>query len=102
VVAPFTQGELLFGAPLTGVEIARRHRDGAEIIARRSGERLAEGAEPLFVVHADGRLDPVTATTAPEPQDGDRLVLLGAVPHRQTGPPAARASSPADEAATEP
>jgi NhaP-type Na+/H+ or K+/H+ antiporter len=85
VVAPFTRGEVLFGGPLTGVEIARRHRAGAEIIVRMPDEGLPEGAQPLFVVHTGGHLDPVTADTAPEPQDGDVLVLLGPLPQ---GPPA--------------
>jgi NhaP-type Na+/H+ or K+/H+ antiporter len=87
VVAPFTRGELLFGGPLTGVEIARRHREGAEVIVQRSDHGLPEGAEPLFVVHPGGELDPVTADTTPEPRDGDVLVLLGPVPQRQTGEP---------------
>ena len=85
MVAPFTRGEVLFGDPLTGVEIARRHHEGAEIIAPRSDEHLPKGAEPLFVVHADGRLDPVTAAATPEAQHGDTLVLLGPVPQRQAG-----------------
>jgi NhaP-type Na+/H+ or K+/H+ antiporter len=86
VVAPFTRGEVLFGGPLTGVEIARRHRAGAEIIVRMPDEGLPEGAQPLFVVHTGGHLDPVTADAAPEPQDGDMLVLLGPVPQRPPAP----------------
>ena len=86
VVAPFTRGEVLFGGPLTGVEIARRHRAGAEIIVRMPDEGLPEGAQPLFVVHTGGYLDPVTTDTAPEPQDGDMLVLLGPVPQRPPAP----------------
>jgi hypothetical protein len=102
VVAPFTRGELLFGDPLTGVEIARRHHEGAEIIARAFDEHLPEGAEPLFVLHADGRLDPVTAATTPEAQNGDTLVLLGPVPQRQAGAAPTRASTAVDEAAAGP
>ena len=86
VVAPFTRGEVLFGGPLTGVEIARRHRAGAEIIVRMPDEGLPEGAQPLFVVHSGGHLDPVTADTPPDPQDGDMLVLLGPVPQRPPAP----------------
>ena len=85
MVAPFTRGDLLFGGPLTGVEISRRHREGAEIIVQRSDQYLPEGAAPLFVVHPGGELDPVTADATPEPQDGDMLVLLSPVPERQTG-----------------
>jgi NhaP-type Na+/H+ or K+/H+ antiporter len=102
VVAPFTQGELLFRDPLTGVEIARRHREGAEVVVRRSDQGLPEGAEPLFVVHPGGQLDPVTADTTPEPQQGDMLVLLGPVPQRQTGEPPPGGSATVDEAAVEP
>jgi hypothetical protein len=101
VVAPFTRGELLFGGPLTGVEIARRHREGAEIIIRGSDQGLPAGAEPLFVVHRGGQLDPVTAERAAEPQDGDTLVLLGPVPQRRADEPPARASTTGDEAAAE-
>jgi NhaP-type Na+/H+ or K+/H+ antiporter len=101
VVAPFTRGELLFGDPLTGVEIARRHHEGAEIIAGTSDE-LPEGAEPLFVLHADGRLDPVTAATTPEAQHGDTLVLLSPVPHRRAGAAPTHASPAVDEAIAEP
>jgi hypothetical protein len=43
------------------------------------------GAEPRFVVRTDGRLDPVTASRTPEPQEGDTLVVLGSVPLRQAG-----------------
>ncbi len=89
VVAPFTRGELLFGASLTGVEIARRHREGAEIIARKGDDNVPDGAALLFVVRADGRLDPVTADAKPEPRDGDTLVLLGPMPPRRAGMPRA-------------
>lgn len=87
VVAPFTPGEVLFGAPLTGAEIARRHRDGAEIVATPAGDHLPEPVEPLFVVRADGRLEPFTTATSPEPQHGDTLVVLGPVPQTPTGGP---------------
>lgn len=80
VVAPFTRGEILFGGPLTGVEIARRHHEGAEIVTRRADDRLPEGAEVLFVLRDDRRLEPVTVTTRPAPADGDTIVLLGPVP----------------------
>ena len=102
VVAPFTRGELLFGGSLTGVEIARRHHEGAEIIVRTSDQGVPEGAAPLLVVHPGGRLDPVSADTTPEPQDGDMLVVLGPVPHRQTGERLARLSATADDGATKP
>jgi len=84
VVAPFAQGELLFGGPLTGVELARRHVAGARFtVAERGGDGgagSADGAELLFVLRADGRLIPVTERDRPAPEDGDALVLLGPVP----------------------
>jgi NhaP-type Na+/H+ or K+/H+ antiporter len=112
VVAPFTRGEILFGATLTGEEIARRHGAGAEFIARTRDQDVPDGAELLFVLRSDGRLDPVTATTTPDAEDHDTLVLLGPSPqprgmrtdtaaHHETGeadpdPPTAggRASPP--------
>ena len=83
VVAPFTRGELLFHATLTGAEIARRHGAGAEFIARPPDENPPDGAELLFVVRADGRLDPVTATTTPDAEGRDTLVLLGPTPQQR-------------------
>ena len=38
---------------------------------------LALGGDLLFLVRADGRLDPVTQVGPPEPQTGDTTVLLG-------------------------
>jgi NhaP-type Na+/H+ or K+/H+ antiporter len=79
VVAPFTQGELLFGGPLTGAELARRHGAGAQFtVSERSGKH--DGADLLFVLRADGRLIPLTESGRPEPEDGDAVVLLGPVP----------------------
>ena len=89
VVAPFTGGELLFGTTLTGAEIARRHRDGAEFMARSCGHSLPDGAELLFVRRGDGRLEPVTVSTTPAAENGDTLILLGPVPRR----PSATAST---------
>ncbi len=80
VIAPFTPGELLFSPRLTGAEIARLYDDGAEITTSAADQPLPVGAEPLFVVRADRRLEPLTATSTPEPADGDTLVLLGPVP----------------------
>jgi hypothetical protein len=80
--SPVHPGGAPVGGPLTGIEIARRHREGAEIIVRTSDHGVPEGAAPLFVVHPGGRLDPVTAGKTPRPQDGDMLVLLGPVPQR--------------------
>jgi NhaP-type Na+/H+ or K+/H+ antiporter len=82
VIAPFTQGELLFGPRLTGHELARRHQGGAPITVRERDGGAADGAELLFVVRADGRLVPVTASSSPEAEDGDALVVLDRIPER--------------------
>ena len=101
VVAPFTPGEILFPAPLTGAEIARRHRAGAAVITSTADEQIPEGAEALFVLRADRRLEPVTATTTPEPAAGDTLVLLGPVPPERRDASPASASAAVDEIAAE-
>jgi sugar lactone lactonase YvrE len=80
VVAPFTRGELLFGARLTGPELARRHRAGAQITVLARDDDMADSSELLFVVRADGRLVPVTAQSRPEPEQGDTLVVLSPAP----------------------
>jgi NhaP-type Na+/H+ or K+/H+ antiporter len=81
VVAPFTRGELLFGGRLTGAELARRHRAGAEItVCERGDDGDLDGTEVLFVVRTDGRLIPVTARERPEHEEGDAVVVLGPVP----------------------
>jgi NhaP-type Na+/H+ or K+/H+ antiporter len=85
VVAPFTRGELLFGPHLTGCELARRHRAGAQIMVHPRVDGVPDGAEPLFVVRADGRLVPVTARGRPEPEEGDALVVLGPTPRLPRG-----------------
>jgi NhaP-type Na+/H+ or K+/H+ antiporter len=79
VVSPFTGDEVLFGEPLTGVEIFRRYQQGAEIVARSAAEG-GDVAGLLFVVRADGRLAPVTTAGRPGAEAGDTLVLLGPVP----------------------
>ncbi|WP_369244011.1 cation:proton antiporter [Streptomyces sp. R41] len=77
VVAPYSGGEVLFGAALTGVELTRRHDRGARVLTRRVRGPLPDGTEVLFLVRGDGRLLPVTRTDRPTPQDGDVAVLLG-------------------------
>ncbi len=84
VVAPYTGGQVLFGGALTGAAIGRRHQDGAEILTRPSADAVPDGHDLLFVVHADGRLVPMTDHDRPTPEDGDTLVLLG--PARSPAP----------------
>jgi NhaP-type Na+/H+ or K+/H+ antiporter len=76
VMAPFMGGEALFGAGLTGPELARRYADGARIETRRVDDGLPDGHQVLFLVQPDGRLVPVTEAHSPLPHAGDVAVLL--------------------------
>jgi len=76
VVAPFTGGEALFGAELTGDAVIQRYRSGARITSRRGCDPLPAAAEVLFVIRADGRLAPVTDKSRPAHQDEDTEVVL--------------------------
>jgi len=76
VVAPFTGGEALFGAELTGDAVIQRYRSGARIMSRRGCDPLPAAAEVLFVIRADGRLAPVTDKSRPAHQDEDTEVVL--------------------------
>ena len=80
VVAPYTGSEVLFGDPLTGSAIGRRHHAGAEIVTRPAADSVPDGYDLLFVVRTDGRLVPVTDRDRPSPEPGDTLVLLGPAP----------------------
>ncbi|MFI6726032.1 cation:proton antiporter [Streptomyces sp. R-74717] len=76
VVAPYTGGEALFGAGLTGPELARRYEAGARVVAHRVDGAVPAGYDVLFVVRPDGRLAPVTNTRIPAAHPGDIAVLL--------------------------
>jgi hypothetical protein len=80
VIAPHTGSEILFGDPLTGLAISRRHHDGAEIATRPAQGAVPDGYDLLFVVRANGRLVPVTAHGRPALENDDTLVLLGPAP----------------------
>jgi NhaP-type Na+/H+ or K+/H+ antiporter len=77
VVAPYTGGEILFAPQLTRYEVGRRYCDGARICTQAASDGIPPGGDLLFLVRADGRLDPVTQVGPPEPQAGDTMVLLG-------------------------
>jgi hypothetical protein len=77
VVAPYTGGEILFAPQLTRYEVGRRYSDGARICTQAASDGIPAGGDLLFLVRADGRLDPVTQVGPPEPQAGDTMVLLG-------------------------
>ena len=78
VVAPYTGGQILFDPRLTRYEVSRRYADGERICTQAADGGARAADDLLFVVRADGRLDPVTRSGPPEPQAGDILVLLGA------------------------
>jgi NhaP-type Na+/H+ or K+/H+ antiporter len=77
VVAPYTGGEILFDAQLTGYELSRRYADGARIRLSAADGGAAAGGNLLFVVRADGRLAPVTRSGPPKSQAGDTMIMLG-------------------------
>jgi NhaP-type Na+/H+ or K+/H+ antiporter len=77
VVAPYLGGKVLFGDGLTEFTLDRRIHEGGTITVRRSGGAVPAGHELLFLVRADGRLDPVTESGRPPFRDGDTMVLLG-------------------------
>lgn len=76
VVAPYTGGRVLFSPALNRSTLASRYAEGARIVARQAGGEMPIGHELLFVVHADGRLDPATRQRSPSWDDGDTVVLL--------------------------
>jgi NhaP-type Na+/H+ or K+/H+ antiporter len=76
VVAPFSGGRVLFGHALNRSTLASRYAEGARIVVRPACGDLPSGHEVLFVVHADGRLDPATRQRAPDFAEGDSVVLL--------------------------
>ena len=82
VVAPYTGGEILFGARLTRPAVIRRHQDGARVSARPGRDPLPAETEVLFLIRADGRLVPVTERARPAPQAGDTAVVLDPKPEQ--------------------
>ncbi|GGV81746.1 cation:proton antiporter [Streptomyces massasporeus] len=95
VVAPYTGGGVLFGAGLVRDTLADRHERGARFLVRPASEQRPPGHDTLFVVRADGRLEPVTEAREVAPAEGDTLVLLGPVPpHGSAGTSAAGTSAP--------
>ncbi|TKT01920.1 cation:proton antiporter [Streptomyces lasalocidi] len=76
VMAPHAEGEVLFGPHLTGRTLARRHHDGAGIVAVPAREPVPSGSDLLFVVRPGHRLEPVTGGGPPHVGPQDTLVLL--------------------------
>ncbi|MFJ3722832.1 cation:proton antiporter [Streptomyces sp. NPDC090045] len=80
VVAPYTGGAILFGGSLVRHVLAERYEQGARFLVQPASDPVPPGHQTLFVVSADGRLDPVDETQAVTPREGDLVVLLGPVP----------------------
>jgi NhaP-type Na+/H+ or K+/H+ antiporter len=81
VVAPFTGGDVLFGNALNRSTLAARYEDGARIVALRAdcdppASALPAGDDLLFLVRADGSLEPATRRRTPTPRTGDTVVAL--------------------------
>ncbi|WP_374777475.1 cation:proton antiporter [Streptomyces sp. NBC_01310] len=80
VVAPYTGGAILFGGSLVRHVLAARYEQGARFLVRPASDPVPPGHETLFVVSADGRMDPVDEAQPVTPREGDHVVLLGPVP----------------------
>ncbi|MFD5425282.1 cation:proton antiporter [Streptomyces sp. NPDC127084] len=76
-VAPYTDRDILFGPGLLRRTIAERYERGGRFVLAGPGGELPADHDLLFVVRADGRLEPATATHPVRPGPGDRAVLLG-------------------------
>ncbi|MFE7773339.1 cation:proton antiporter [Streptomyces sp. NPDC057445] len=84
-VAHYTDKDILFGRGLVHHALAVRYEQGARFVLKAPGEETPAGYDTLFVVRADGRLDPVTGSGTVEPGAGDAVVLLGPAPDGRTG-----------------
>jgi hypothetical protein len=76
VVAPYTGGEILFDPRLTRYEVGRRYAAGTRIRTRPANGSAPADDSLLFLVRADGRLAPVTASGPPRSEPGDTMVLF--------------------------
>lgn len=81
VVAPYTGGGVLFGPGLVRDTLAGGHERGARFLVQPASDPRPAGYETLFVVRADGHLEPVTGAREAAQAEGDTLVLFGPVPH---------------------
>jgi len=77
VVAPFMGADILFGDDLSRTKLAARYAEGGRIIARPADHHpVPDGSDLLFVLRADGHLEPTTRTARPSPEPGETVVLL--------------------------
>jgi len=78
VVAPYLGGEVVFGPRLNRSDIADRYASGARLTTLPAdGRAPARGAALLFLVRANGTLEPVTWAAVPQLRAGDTMILLG-------------------------
>ncbi|WP_432019391.1 cation:proton antiporter [Streptomyces sp. 1222.5] len=81
VVAPYTGGRTLFGPRLVRHALADRHGRGARFHVQPASAPRPPGHDVLFVVRADGALEPVIEDPPPATgRQGDAVVLLGPAP----------------------
>ncbi|MEU0398068.1 cation:proton antiporter [Streptomyces sp. NPDC006208] len=80
VVAPYTGGDILFGLRLVRPTLAARYEGGDRFVVEPADTTPGSGYDTLFVVRADGRLEPVTETQEVVPRAGDMVVRLGPAP----------------------
>ena len=76
----YAGGEVLFGPHLTRERLLRRLHSGSDLIAGDIDAPVGLGDELLFRIRTDGRLSPVTMTSEPPSEPGDRTILLGSAP----------------------
>lgn len=76
-VAPYLGTDRLFREQLTGAALARRHAAGARFVVRPGAEGIPVGYDLLFVVHEEGRLEPVVEGVEPDVGRGDAVILIG-------------------------
>jgi hypothetical protein len=73
---PYAESGTLFGARLTGRDLAARHREGSTVVAHPAGGQAPPAGDLLFVVRPGKALEAVTDGAAPQPGPGDVLILL--------------------------
>jgi NhaP-type Na+/H+ or K+/H+ antiporter len=76
VVAPFTRGDVLFSHALNRSTLVSRYADGARIVTLRPADGLPPDHELLFLVRADGALEPATRQRRPFLKKDDTVVAL--------------------------
>ena len=86
VVAPYLGGSVLFDESMTRTALAARYGAGERVQLRTIDEMSAADAL-LFVVRADGQLEPVRPDYLPVLQPEDHVVVIGPTTQRSEQPP---------------